>query len=94
MYKIVPELATLLDPYLKSEVSLLEMRDQLYLNLQAFFSESTEDDMEMLSEVLACIYEVEDGVMPEDTFRQAVTQFIKEHSASTQKTFAFRKEIY
>ena len=91
MYRIVPELAKLLDPYLKGEVPLQEMRDKLYLQMQVLFGESSQDDKEMLSELLACIYEVEDEVMAEETFRQAVTQFIKSQSGFTQEPVAYRR---
>ena len=94
MYRIIPELAKLLDPYLKGEVPLQEMRDRFYLHLQVMFGESSQDDKEMLSELLACIYEVEDGVMAEETFRQAVTQFIRSHSGLTQEPVAYRKRVY
>ena len=94
MYRIVPELAKLLNPYLKGEVPLQEMRDKLYLQMQILFGESSQDDKEMLSELLACIYEVEDGVMAEEKFRQAVTQFIRSHSGFAQRPVAYRKRVY
>ena len=94
MYRIVPELASFLAPYLNGEVPLQEMRDGLYLHFQAFLGKATEDDKEMLSELLACIYEVEDGVMAEETFRKAITQFIERHSLSTHGPLAYRKRVY
>lgn len=94
MYRIVPELAKLLDLYLNGEVPLKEMRDKLYLQMQVLFGESSQDDKELLSELLACIYEIEDGVMAEDTFRLAVTQFIRSHSGLTQEPVAYRRRVY
>lgn len=94
MYRIVPKLAKLLDPYLNGEVPLQEMRDEFYLQMQVLFGESSQDDKEMLSELLACIYEIEDGVMAEETFRLAVNQFIRSHSGLTQKPVAHRRRVY
>ena len=76
MVKIIPELPALLEPYIRRESTLLEMRNQLYLNLQTIFPKSGEPERELLSEIFAGIYEVEDGVMPEETFRQILREFL------------------
>ena len=80
MAKIVSELRVPLESYLRNESPLLEMRNQLYLNLQTIFQESTEPERELLSVLLACIYEVEDGVMPEANFRQAIQEFLAQQT--------------
>ena len=72
----ITELPALLEPYIRRESTLLEMRNQLYLNLPTLFPKSAEPERELLSEILAGIYEVEDGVMPEETFRQAIQEFL------------------
>ena len=74
--EVIPELPALLEPYLRKESALREMRNQLYLNLQTIFPKSGEPERELLSEILAGIYEVEDGVMPEETFRQILQGFL------------------
>ena len=79
MVEIIPELPALLEPYIRSESTLLEMRNQLYLNLPTLFPKSAEPERELLSEILAGIYEVEDGVMPEETFRQAIQEFLAQN---------------
>ena len=76
MVKIIPELPALLEPYIRRESTLLEMRNQLYLNLPTIFPKSGEPERELLSEIFAGIYEVEDGVMPEETFRQILQGFL------------------
>ena len=74
--EVIPELPALLEAYLRKESALREMRNQLYLNLPILFPKSAEPERGLLSEILAGIYEVEDGVMPEETFRQAVQEFL------------------
>ena len=80
MVKIIPELRIPLESYLRNESPLLEMRNQLYLNLQTIFQESAEPERELLSALLSGIYEVEDGVMPEPTFRQALQEFLSQQT--------------
>ena len=80
--KVIPELPALLEPYLRKESALLEMRNQLYLNLPTIFPKSGDPERELLSEILAGIYEVEDGVMPEETFRQTLQGFLDKNPVS------------
>lgn len=80
MVKIVSELRVPLESYIRNESTLLEMRNQLYLNLQTIFPESAEPERELLSALLSGIYEVEDGVMPEATFRQAIQEFLAQQT--------------
>ena len=75
----IPELPALLEPYIRKESALREMRNQLYLNLPTLFPKSAEPERELLSEIFAGIYEVEDGVMPEETFRQAIQEFLAQN---------------
>ena len=81
MVKIIPELPALLKPYIRKESTLREMRNQLYLNLPTLFPKSGEPERELLSEIFAGIYEVEDGVMPEETFRQILQGFLDKNPA-------------
>ena len=75
----IPTLPALLEPYIRRESTLLEMRNQLYLNLPTLFPKSAEPERELLSEIFAGIYEVEDGFMPEETFRQILQGFLNKN---------------
>ena len=76
MIKIVPEFNALLAAYAGREVSFNEFDDELSRGLQFVFENSDEDGLDFLSEILAGIYEVQDGVMPEKTFRQILQGFL------------------
>lgn len=76
MVKIVPEFKALLAAYAGREVSFNEFDDELSRGLQFVFENSDADGLDFLSEVLAGIYEVQDGVMAEAVFRQAIQEFL------------------
>ena len=76
MVKIVPEFKALLAAYAGREVSFTEFDAELSRGLQFVFENSTEEGLDFLSEVLAGIYEVQDGVMLEADFRQAIQEFL------------------
>ena len=80
MIKIIPKFQALLAAYAGREVSFNQFHDELSQGLQFVFENSSEDGLDLLSEVLACIYEVEDGVMPEPTFRQAIQEFLAQQA--------------
>ena len=80
MTKIIPEFKALLAAYARQELSFTQFHDELSQGLQFVFENSSEDGLDLLSEVLACIYEVEDGVMPEQTFRQAIQEFLAQQT--------------
>ena len=82
MVKIVPEFKALLAAYAGREVSFTEFDAELSRGLQFVFENSTEDGLDFLSEVLAGIYEVQDGVMPEADFRQAIQEFLAQNPVS------------
>ena len=74
--EITPALRALLESYIRKETALPEMRNQLYQSLQTIFPQSAEPGRELLAEILAGIYEVEDGVRAEATFRQILNGFL------------------
>ena len=76
MVKIVSEFRSLLTAYAGWEVSFNEFDDELSRGLQFVFENSDADGLDFLSEILAGIYEVQDGVMPEKTFRQILQGFL------------------
>jgi hypothetical protein len=66
----------LLESYVRRELTLVAAHDQLSLSLQSFTENASDDDLGLLSEVLSALYEVEDGVLDEETFRRAVGQMV------------------
>ena len=76
MVKIVPEFKALLAAYAGREIGFNEFDAKLARGLQFVFENSTEDGLDFLSEVLAGIYEVQDGVRPEAAFHQAIQEFL------------------
>ena len=62
--------------YTRGEIGFTEFNDILTLQLQVISDQSTEEGIELLAEILACICEVEDGVMAEETFRQILQGFL------------------
>jgi hypothetical protein len=62
------------------------MHDQLSLNLQEFFDNASEEGVELLSEVHAAMYEVEDGVLPEEEYRRALHTLIQDQTKAAQST--------
>ena len=82
MVKIVSEFRSLLAAYAGREVSFNEFDDELSRGLQFVFENSDEDGLDFLSEILAGIYEVQDGVMAEAVFRQAIQEFLAKNPVS------------
>jgi hypothetical protein len=78
----VSDLLKLLDRYAQGEMTLEAMHDQLSLSLQELFDNASEDDVEMLSKVMAAMYEVEDGVMSEAEFRCGLREMIQEQRSA------------
>ena len=88
MVKIVPEFKALLAAYAGREVSFTEFDAELSRGLQFVFENSTEEGLDFLSEVLAGIYEVQDGVMLEVDFRQAIQEFLAKNPISAEPVTA------
>ena len=76
MIEVAPELAVPLVAYTRREIGFTEFHDILTLRLQIISDRSTEEGIELLLEIFACIHEVEDGVMAEETFRQILNGFL------------------
>ena len=76
MIEVAPALAVPLVDYTRREIGFTEFNDILTLQLQVISDQSTEEGIELLAEILACICEVEDGVMAEETFRQILQGFL------------------
>ena len=76
MIEVAPELAVPLVAYTGREISFAEFDHILALRMQIISDQSTEEGIELLLEILACICEVQDRVMPEETFRQILQGFL------------------
>ena len=73
----ISEVLRLLGRYAKGEINLEAMHDQLSLGLHKFFESASEEDTEILSEIHSALYEVEDGVLDEESFRSAVAELVE-----------------
>ena len=69
-------MAVPLTAYTRREISFNEFHDTLSRRAQVISDQSSEEGLELFFEILACIYEVQDGVMAEATFRQAIQEFL------------------
>ena len=76
MIEVAPALAVPLVAYTRREMGFAEFHDTLSKRAQIISDQSTEEGIELLLEIFACIYEVEDGVMAEETFRQILQGFL------------------
>ena len=86
MVEVVPPLAEPLAAYTCREVSFTQFHDTISRRAQIISDQSTEEGIELLLEIYACIYEVQDGVMPEATFRQAIQKFLAKQNAPQRRT--------
>ena len=76
MIEVTPALAIPLVAYTRREIGFAEFHDTLSKRAQIISDQSTEEGIELLLEIYAGIYEVEDGVMAEETFRQILNGFL------------------
>ena len=84
MIAVAPALAVPLLAYTRREIGFTEFHDILTLRLQIISDRSTEEGIELLLEIYAGIYEVEDGVMAEETFRQILNGFLAKNPVPTE----------
>ncbi len=57
-------------------MSLDDWYNQLLLRFQTLTENASDDDLELVSEVLAGLYEVKDGVLDEATYRQSLSELL------------------
>lgn len=81
MLEIVSPLAEPLAAYTRREISFNDFHDTISRRAQIISDQSTEEGSELLMEIYAGIYEVQDGVMNEETFRQAIQKFLAQQAA-------------
>ena len=75
-YKYNPELVALLESYTRRESGLRKLEDQLYPYLDDYFFKNSKYDWGLTGEVLAYIYEVQDGVTEEMIFRRMLEKLL------------------
>ena len=80
MVEIISEFQVLLDGYIRREIGFNAFHDELLCRLQIISDKSTEEGIDLMLEIFACICEVEDGVMPEPAFRQAIQEFLAQQT--------------
>lgn len=68
--------------YTRREIGFKEFHDTLSRRAQIISDQSTEEGIDLLMEIYACIYEVQDGVMAEVVFRQAIEEFLAKNPVS------------
>ena len=83
MIEVTPALAIPLVAYTRREISFAEFDHILALRAQIISDQSTEEGIELFMEILACICEVQDRVMPEETFRQILQGFLDKNPVPT-----------
>jgi hypothetical protein len=76
MIKSSSELLSLLDSYIREELTPDDLCDGLFPYLEMSVHECARSDWEVSGEILACIYEVGDGVMQEENFRNIIQEFL------------------
>ena len=76
MIKYSSELLSLLNSYIEEELTLDDLCDRLFPYLEMSVYENARWDWEVSGEILACIYEVGDGVMQEENFRNIIQEFL------------------
>ena len=79
----VSGLVQLLARYVSHQLGLATFHDELSLSLQSFLDNASEEDVELLSEIHSALYQVEDGALSEDEFRQALKKLIESHLSSS-----------
>ena len=76
MIKYSSELLSLLNSYIQEELTLDDLCDGLFPYLEMSVYENARWDWEVSGEILACIYEVGDGAMQEENFRNIIQEFL------------------
>ena len=78
------QLPVALGRYFRREATLFELTNQLLDLFRPYFDEAYEDEENLIGDFLAAAYEVQDGVMEEETFRQAIDGFLAEVAVPTE----------
>ena len=79
-------LAEQLEKYGRGESSLREVHDYISLRLQWISDNCPKTDMNVASEILCFMYEIQDGTTDEEDFRRWVQKFLKAPAAYAERT--------
>lgn len=91
MIKYSSELLLLLDSFIQDRLSLNDLCDRLFPYLELSVYEHARSDWEVAGEILACIYEVNDGVMQEEAFRDVIQEFLTDPPALRPRKVSSRR---
>ena len=91
---VTPAVSACIRSYLCDESSLFDLANQLLSLFPTYYDPSLEEEIGLISEILACLYEVQDGVMPEPKFRLTVAEFLKSRPITLRKTAPNRRRQY
>lgn len=95
MIKYSSELLSLLGSYIQEEIILDDLCNGLFPYLEISVYDHARSDWEVSGEILACIYEVGDGVMQEENFRNIIKEFLTNPPAlRPRKAYPRRLGIY
>ncbi len=70
------DLISSLEPYVEGHVDLETWYNQALLSFQSLTEHASDDDLDVLSEILAGLYEVQDGVLDEEIYREALRELL------------------
>ena len=79
-------LAEQLEKYGRGESTFREIHDYISLHLQWITDNGADTDMNLASEILCFVYEIQDGATDEEDFRLWVTRFLKAPVAYAERT--------
>lgn len=71
-------LKNLINEYIEEKITFSDFHETLSLNLQSLTENASIRELEIVGELLADLYEVEDGVLLEDKFRESLSKIENE----------------
>ena len=86
MSTFISQLTEQLEKYGRGESSLGEIHDFVTLRFQEISDDDVRTDMNVASEILCFVYEIQDGATDEEEFRQWVERFLKAPVAYAERT--------
>ena len=86
MSTFISQLTERLEKYGRGESSLGEIHDFVMLRFQEISDNGVRTDMNVASEILCYVYEIQDGATDEEEFRQWVERFLKAPVAYAERT--------
>ena len=93
MIKYSSELLSLLSSYIRKEKTMDQLCDGIFPYLEMTVYNHARSDWEVSGEVLACIYEVQDGVMQEEKFQAIIQEFLVDPPALRHRAVINRKRL-